>query len=222
MIDKAITILRLNEDDEPNDNSYVARMAWILILGVGLLAFWSPFAIFGETASSATVGLQNSLRIVFGSLAVAVFAASLRWPSRKIEGWLDENYPEHQSDTDYGDYSIRSDLFASLCIGGLWNIRIGIAYAVSSVILAMTEYVSVMDESGYSVAGETVARLTVVNTFAIGTLTALLAGVGLWWLLESKVKDSVDRLNTPERSTFGSPNKPTHTAATDGGATDGS
>lgn len=221
MRDRFIALLRANDGEEPHDNTNVARMGWLLILMVGLIAVWLAAPEFSTTAESETAALQEALKFALASVAVVIFAASLRWPSRKIEGWLDEHYPDHQTDYDYGDYSVRGDVHSSLWVGGLWGFRLAVGYAVASILLAMTDVLSAMAESGYPVSADDVARLTVLNSFAIATLTTLLAGVAFWWLIDWSMKDTVEELNTPEMSTFGTPNDVGQPIATDGGENDG-
>lgn len=216
MRDKIIKLLRYNDGEEPPDNTYLARMGWLLILMTGLLVTWWVAPEFTGGGSELAV-VQEAVKFVLASLAVLFFLSSLRWPSRKIEGWLDEHYPEHQTDYDYGDYTLRGDVHSSLWVGGLWGFRLAVGYAVASILLAMTDVLSAMAESGYPVSAHDVARLTVLNSFAIATLTTLLAGVAFWWLIDWSMKETVEELNTPERSTFGTPNDVGQPIATDGG-----
>jgi hypothetical protein len=219
MMDRLISLLRENDGGEPYDNSYLGRMGWMLIVMVGLLVAWTLAPEF--TAESDLAAVQEAVKFAFASVAVLIFLVSLRWPSRKIEGWLDEHYPEHQTDYDYGDYSLRSDFHSSLWVGGIWGFRFAVGYAVSSILLAMTQVLTAMAESGYPLTTDEVTRLTVLNSFAIAMLTTLLAGVASIWLIDWSMRDTVERLNTPERSTFGTPNEPDHALATDGGENDG-
>lgn len=221
MKDRLINLLRQNDGEEPHDNSYVARMGWVLALMVGLMAVWAVAPEFQATNESSLAATQEVVKFAFASLAVVIFLASLRWPSRKIETWLDEHYPDHATDYDYGDYSLREDVHASLWVGGLWGFRFAVAYAVASILLAMTQVLTAMAESGYPLSTAEVTRLTVLNSFAIATLTTLLAGAALAWLINWSMKATVERLNTPERSTFGLPREPDHAVATDGGENDG-
>jgi len=221
MKDKLIDLLRYNDGEEPYDNSYVARMGWLLVLMVGMLAVWVVAPEFTSSGGSDLAAVLEVFKFALASIAVLIILVSLRWPSRKIEGWLDENYPEHATDYDYGDYSLREDLLASAWFGGLWGFRLAIGYAVVSILFAMLDVFRALSESGYPLSADDVAQLTVLNSFAIATLTTLLAGVAFWWLIDWSMKDTVEELNTPERSTLGTTNGPNHAVATDGGENDG-
>lgn len=220
MRDKIINLLRYNDGEEPHDNTYLARMGWLLILMIGLLVTWWVAPEF-TGGGSGLAAVQEAVKFAVASIAVLIFLVSLRWPSRKIEGWLDEHYPDHQTDADYGDYSVREDLLASAWVGGFWSFRLAIGYAVASITLAMIDVFQAIQEAGYPLSSEEVTQLTVLNSFAIATLTALLAGVAFWWLINWSMKETVEELNTPERSTLGWPNEPDQALATDGGENDG-
>jgi len=171
-----------------------------------------------EPASeSYLTGLQTVVKFALASTWAMIFLASLRWPSRKIEKWLDEEYPDHTTTSDYGDYSVRGDLHAPLWVGCLWGFRFVILYAVASAFLSMVEVLNAIAESGYALSGDEVARLTVINSFAITALATVLAGVAFWWLIDWSMKETVEHINTPDRSTLGKPNETDRAVATDGG-----
>jgi hypothetical protein len=85
----------------------------------------------------------------------------------------------------------------------------------------MTSVLSAMAESGYPLDSADVTQLTVLNSFAIATLTTLLAGVGFLWLINWGMKDTVEEFNTAENNTLGTLNTESQRVATDGGEHDG-
>jgi len=224
MMDRFISLLRKNDDGEPANNSYLSRFGWVAFV---MVAYMAVYMMIGDlvvpeppaSSSFANNALQEWTKFTFGTAAIAIFTASLLWPARRIEAWLDRRYPEHATD-DFGDYSIRDDLLASTWFGGLWGFRLAVGYAVISVLLAMLSVFNGMVEAGYPVEGDELARLTVLNSFAIATLTTLLAGIGFLWLINWSMKETVEELNTPANNTLGNLVTAERRAVTDGGEDD--
>ena len=223
MIDTLINRLR-QTDDGPHDNRHLARFGWVILTLVGFMGVYFAFGELFVPSNAGTAaelaGVQEWAKFTFASAAIAIFVASLLWPARKIEAWLDARYPEHAVDDEL-DYSLRSDLIASTWFGGLWGFRLAVGYAVVSILIAMTSVFDAIAEEGYPLESAEVAQLTVLNSFAISVLTTLLAGIGFLWLINWSMKDTVEKLNTPENNTFGTPNAADRTVATDGGEDSG-
>lgn len=225
MMDRIISLLRENDGGEPADNSHLARFGWVAIV---TLAWMAIYMVVGDlvvpdppaSSSFATNALQEWTKFTFATAAFAIFTASLLGPARRIEVWLDNRYPEHAAE-DAADYSVRDDLLASMWFGGLWGFRLAVGYAVISILIAMFSVLNGMAEAGYPITSDEVARLTVLNSFAIATLTTLLAGVALLWLINWSMKDTVDELNTPANNTFQKIVSIGRPVATDGGKSDG-
>lgn len=221
MRDTIINALR-QDGEESYDNRALARLLWVVLT---LAGFMAVYGVLGElivpAASTSSIpdgAIQTWAKVTFALAAVGIFVASLVWPARKIEAWLDGHYPEHAVEESL-DYSLRRDLLASTLLGGLWGFRLAVGYAMLAIILAMASVHSAIAESGYPLSPEEVTQLTVLNSFAIATLTTLLAGVGFLWLINWGLKDLVDETLTPATYTLGTPeaDPDDHAVATDGG-----
>lgn len=218
-MDRLISLLRETDGDEPHDNHHLARMGWVLITMAGLVVtFWVSGQVMPVSESLA--GTQEAIGRILAVLAIWFFTASLLWPARKIEAWLDEHYPDHAGDVEI-DYSVRDDLLASTWLGGLWGFRFAVGYAVVAIILAMAQVLNAMAAAGYPVEQAEVTRLTVLNSFAIATLTTLLAGLAMFWLINWSMKETVEELNTAENNTFGVFETDDEQLAADGGEAGG-
>lgn len=224
-MDAIINRLR-QTDDEPHDNRYLARIGWVLIaaIGVFIAAYGYATLTVSEPASELDYGpFLKTIRVSFIALAVWTFASSLVWPARKIEAWLDARYPDHA--VDDLDYSSREDLVASTVYSGLWSFRLLVAYAVIAGLTAMLSFLQAMQEAGYALESGNLETLTVLNTFALGVLTILLAGVAFFRLIEWSMAELVEEFCSPENSVFERMPQPapemTDRAVTDGGASDG-
>lgn len=224
MIDRTIHFFRMN-DGEACNNHELARFGWAVITVAALtLVFFAAGELMPSSSSSSTAAafgaLQETMKVIFAILTAFIFTASLVWPVRRIEAWLDENYPDHVAE-DALDYSFREDLLASTAYAGMWGFRFVVGYAVMSIWLSMTAIYTEMAESGYPLSAGDVERLTVINSFAIAALTSLLAGVAFLWLIDWSMKDTVEELNTWSNNTFGKRTESTRTSMTDGGEADG-
>lgn len=224
-MDRLISLLRENDGGEPADNSFLARFAWVATVMVAFMVVYMTVGdlVVPEPAAGSAFpngALQEWAKFTFGSAAVAIFAASLLWPARRIESWLDDRYPEHAVD-DTDDYSIRDDLLASTMFGGLWGFRLAVGYAVVSILIAMLSVFNAMAEAGYPLSSDELTRLTVLNSFAIAMLTTMLAGLAFLWLINWSMKDTVEELNTPANNTFQKLVTVEKPLATDGGENDG-
>lgn len=219
MIDTTINWLR-QTDGEPHDNRYLARLGWLILTLAGFTAVYyvlgEVFVPSGSSTLAELAALQELTKITFATMAIWIFVASLLWPARKIEAWLNDRYPEHAADDEL-DYSLLGDLHASAWYGGLWGLRMGIGYAVASFLIAMTSVFHAASEEGYPLDSGEVTQLTVLNSFAIAMLAIILAGVAFHWLINWSMKDTVEKLNTPEKNTLATPNGNDRPVATDGG-----
>lgn len=215
--DDIVKVLRQN-DGEPYDNSYVARMGWLILLLVGLCLASGLASVLniGEGQASGMAALQVLAKFTFTAVWVFIVLVSLRWPSRKFELWLDENYPEHAVEYD-SEYTVFGDLMATFWFGGIWMFRLLIGYAVVLILSAMLQVFNAVSSSGYPMTSEEVRQLTAFNSFAIAMLTTLLAGVACWWLINWFMMDAVAEFNTPVNSTVGQPQDTDKFAAADGG-----
>lgn len=125
---------------------------------------------------------------------------SVLWPARRIEAWLDANYPDHAVDDH--DYSLRKDLLVSGWFGLLWSARSAVLYGVTATVLWATTILSAFRESGYPLDGTDMKAPTLSNLFGIVTLTAVLAGVAFHYFINWIMKDAVEDFNTAATSTF--------------------
>lgn len=219
--DDIVNVLRQN-DGEPYDNSYIARVGWLIALLVGLIAVSGLANVLniGEGQASGLAALQVLAKYTFTAVWVFIVLVSLRWPSRKFELWLDENYPEHAVEYD-SEYTVLGDLMATFWFGGIWMFRLLIGYAVVLILSAMLQVFKAVSSSGFPMSSEEVTQLTALNSFAIAMLTTLLAGVACWWLIDWFMKDAVAEYNTPVNSTLGEPQDTDKFAAPDGGEASG-
>lgn len=219
--DDIVNVLRQN-DGEPYDNSYVARMGWLIVLLVGLCLASGLASVLniGAGQASGMAALQVLAKYMFATVWVFIVLVSLRWPSWKFELWLDENYPEHAVEYD-SEYAVRGDLFATFWFGGIWMFRLLIGYAVILIISAMLQVYEAISSSGFPMSSDQVAQMTALNSFAIAILATLLAGAACIWLIDWFMKDAVAEFNTPVNSTLGQPQHTDKVAATDGGESDG-
>lgn len=217
-----IKILRHSTDGAPNDNRSVARFLWVALSGVpAAVLVWPLLGTLSPTVAGEGLGgiaaFQDAAAVYLVGGLAWVFIGSLVWPSRRIQAWLDDRYPDHCAEEL--DYSALNDLVGSVGLTVLYALYGGILYAGATIALTMVAVLSALNDAGYPLEPAEVTQLTVVNSFAIATLAIILAGVASWWLINRLVGSFVAELSTPENNTFVF-HGPDDRALTDGGDRD--
>lgn len=200
MQDTIINALRQSEGEQLN-NRTLARFLWL----IGSMVFlFGGFVLHRELvfpdqgSTSVVVGIIGALLLW---VAIWIFVSSLVWPTLQVEAWLDEHYPDHTADP-LSNYQIRRDILASASVAGLWGMRLLVGYAMILAILPMFRWYAAIADAGFSITDASVKQLTVVNSLAIGTLSVLLAGIGMWVLINWWIKPDVREFTSVSSSAY--------------------
>lgn len=199
MQDTIINTLRKSGDAQL-DNRSLARFMWVIIsLTLAIIGLTlSRDLLIADTESLAVVVDVTGAFVAW--MVIWIFAASFVYPSLRIEAWLDEHYPDHA--VDPVNYSARRDILTSASLMSLWGLRGVVLYAVVAINAALLQMYHAIAETGFAISQADVTQLTVMNSFALGTLTALLAAVGTWFLINRFAKEPLTELETPATSTW--------------------